>query len=129
MYVFISILILICSAVLVLVVLVQNSKGGGLASGFASSNQVLGVRKTTDFLEKATWTLAMAVIILCIGITAVIPREKVASNSEVLENVSSPVNTSVPDFGIAQPDAQEGVQVPAPQQEVPVAPQQEVPTE
>ena len=56
MYILFTILIVIASILLTLLVLVQNSKGGGLASGFASSNQVLGVRKTTDFLEKATWT-------------------------------------------------------------------------
>ena len=56
MYVFISILILIASILLILIVLIQNSKGGGLASGFSSSNQIMGVRKTTDFLEKATWS-------------------------------------------------------------------------
>ena len=36
----------------------QNSKGGGLAAGFSSTNQIMGVRKTTDFLEKATWGLS-----------------------------------------------------------------------
>ena len=72
MYVFISILILIASILLILIVLIQNSKGGGLASGFSSSNQIMGVRKTTDFLEKATWTLAGVVIVLCIVITAFI---------------------------------------------------------
>lgn len=116
MYVFISILILICSVLLVLIVLVQNSKGGGLASGFSSSNQVLGVRKTTDFLEKATWTLAAALLVFCIGITAFIPRDKVVSNSDVLENVSAPVNTATPDFGATQPDA---AQEPANQEEAP----------
>lgn len=63
MYVFISILILIASILLILIVLIQNSKGGGLASGFSSSNQIMGVRKTTDFLEKATWTLAGTVVV------------------------------------------------------------------
>ncbi len=53
MYVFLSILIFIASVFLILIVLVQNSKGGGLASGFSSSNQIMGVRKTTDFLEKS----------------------------------------------------------------------------
>ena len=43
MYVFISILILIASILLILIVLIQNSKGGGLASGFSSSNQIMGV--------------------------------------------------------------------------------------
>ena len=66
MYVFISILILIASILLILIVLIQNSKGGGLASGFSSSNQIMGVRKTTDFLEKATWTLAGGMMILCV---------------------------------------------------------------
>ena len=74
MYVFISILILIASILLILIVLIQNSKGGGLASGFSSSNQIMGVRKTTDFLEKATWTLAGTVVVLSIVITAFIPR-------------------------------------------------------
>ena len=55
MYTAISVLIFIICVLLILIVLVQNSKGGGLASSFASSNQIMGVRKTTDFLEKATW--------------------------------------------------------------------------
>ena len=76
MFVFISILILIASILLILIVLIQNSKGGGLASGFSSSNQIMGERKTTDFLEKATWTLAGSVIVLSIVITAFIPREE-----------------------------------------------------
>jgi preprotein translocase subunit SecG len=108
MYVFITIVILLASIFLVLIVLVQNSKGGGLAAGFSSSNQVLGVRKTTDFLEKATWVSAAIVIVLCIAVTAVLPAKKTsgAPASEVLENVSLPVNQTAPDFGTAiQPDA------------------------
>ena len=66
----ISILIIIVCLLLVLVVLVQNSKGGGLASSFAASNQVMGVRKTGDFLEKATWTLAASLLVLCLISTA-----------------------------------------------------------
>jgi preprotein translocase subunit SecG len=66
MFIFFSVLIIIVSVLLVLIVLVQNSKGGGLASGFSSSNQFMGVRKTADFLEKATWTLAMSLVALCI---------------------------------------------------------------
>jgi preprotein translocase subunit SecG len=67
----VSILILVTCILLVLIVLVQNSKGGGLSSTFASSNQVMGVRKTTDFLEKATWTLAGVLIVLCLASTAI----------------------------------------------------------
>ena len=57
------------------IVLIQNSKGGGLAAGFASSNQIMGVRKTTDFLEKATWTLAALIVVVSIAAAYSIPRE------------------------------------------------------
>lgn len=66
----ISILIVVVCVLLILVVLVQNSKGGGLASSFSSSNQVMGVRKTADFLEKATWTLAISLLALSLISTA-----------------------------------------------------------
>lgn len=59
-------LIIVVSILLALVVLVQNSKGGGLASGFQSSGQMFGVRRATDFLEKATWGLASALIVLSV---------------------------------------------------------------
>lgn len=64
MYLLIVILMLIASILMCLIVLIQNSKGGGLASSFSSSNQIMGVRKTTDFLEKTTWTLAV-IMVLC----------------------------------------------------------------
>lgn len=109
MYVFISILILIASILLILIVLIQNSKGGGLASGFSSSNQIMGVRKTTDFLEKATWTLAGTVVVLSIVITAFIPRAQHANQSEIKEQINNAVtidpNTVAPDFGTAQQPA------------------------
>jgi len=64
----IVVLILIACVVLGFFVLIQNSKGGGLASNFASSNQIMGVRKTTDFLEKATWGLASFIMVLCLAV-------------------------------------------------------------
>ena len=66
MYTVIIILILVVSVLLGLVVLVQNSKGGGLISNFGSANQMMGVRQTTDFLEKATWTMAIILVVLCL---------------------------------------------------------------
>ncbi len=74
MYTLITVLLFIVCILLVLIVLVQNSKGGGLASNFQSSNQVMGVRKTTDFLEKATWVLAGSLLFLAIMGSAFIPR-------------------------------------------------------
>ncbi len=72
MYILFTILIVIAAILLTLLVLVQNSKGGGLAAGFNSGNQVMGVRKTTDFLEKATWSLIIFIAlcaILAVGAT------------------------------------------------------------
>ncbi|MBP3420398.1 MAG: preprotein translocase subunit SecG [Marinifilaceae bacterium] len=60
------VLIGLACILLILIVLVQNPKGGGLSSTFAGSNQILGVKKTNDFLEKATWTLAIVVGLFCI---------------------------------------------------------------
>jgi preprotein translocase subunit SecG len=82
MYVLLTILIVIASILLTLLVLVQNSKGGGLAAGFSSSNQIMGVRKTTDFLEKATWGLVIFVVVLSIAAVGVHKHQPVASSTE-----------------------------------------------
>lgn len=106
MFLAISILIFIIAVVLVLVVLVQNSKGGGLASGFASSNQVMGVRKTTDFLEKATWTLAGIVLFGSIISAAFIPKttqeRESAMKEQIQEAVTMDPNLVAPDFDDAE---------------------------
>ena len=93
MYTFLIVIVFIVCLLLVLLVLVQNSKGGGLASSFSSSNQVMGVRRTTDFLEKATWILALALVILTVGSTAFLPRQGETQESaieEQIQNVQEP---------------------------------------
>ena len=96
MYIAVSILIFIVCALLILIVLVQNSKGGGLSSSFASSNQIMGVRKTTDFLEKATWTLAGATLVLCIVSAMVLPRgEQAGKKSAIQEQINESVFVTV----------------------------------
>lgn len=76
MYLLLIILIVIAAILMCLIVMVQNSKGGGLAAGFASSNQIMGVRRTTDFLEKATWSLAVVIVILSVGASYTVPEAK-----------------------------------------------------
>jgi preprotein translocase subunit SecG len=66
MGILISVLIVAVCLLLCVVVLVQNPKGGGLASEFGSANQFGGVRRTADFLEKSTWTLVTALMVLSI---------------------------------------------------------------
>ena len=95
MYVFLSILIFLASIFLILIVLVQNSKGGGLASGFSSSNQIMGVRKTTDFLEKATWGLAGSVVVLSILIASFIPKGDAQQKNEQESEIQQQVNDAV----------------------------------
>src|SRR5881398_3701299 len=68
------ILIILASVILSLIVLVQNPKGGGLAGNVAGfSNQFMGVKQTTDVLEKGTWIFAAIIGILCVISTVFIP--------------------------------------------------------
>ncbi len=78
------IIIVILALFLCFVVTIQNSKGGGLAAGFASSNQIMGVRKTTDILEKTTWTLIASIAVLSI-ITAYVSKPVAVNASSVME--------------------------------------------
>ncbi|MFT5749051.1 MAG: preprotein translocase subunit SecG [Ancylomarina sp.] len=94
MFTFISVLILIVCVLMVLIVLVQNSKGGGLASNFSSSNQIMGVKKTTDFLEKATWGLALFLFVLCMGAAATIDRGNNGAPKSVIEQQLQDVETA-----------------------------------
>jgi len=111
MYTIITVFIIIVCLLLALVVLVQNSKGGGLASGFSSSNQVMGVRKTTDVLEKLTWGLAIALMVFSITGTMLMPKgpENQAA-SAIQEQID---NTAVPTPGAAQPPIGSQTQQPA----------------
>ncbi len=94
MYYAIAVLTIIVCILLVLIVLVQNSKGGGLAANFASSNQVMGVRKTTDFLEKGTWILAIALLVLSMLASITIPRTEEAKGSVMQKQISNAIDPS-----------------------------------
>ncbi len=100
MYILITVLLFITCVLLILIVLVQNSKGGGLASNFQSSNQIMGVRKTNDFLEKATWFLAGALLILSVVGVAFIPRDTATGGqSAIKDQIENAVDPNqVPSF-------------------------------
>ena len=87
MYLLLIVLLVIAAVLMCGIVLIQNSKGGGLASSFASSNQIMGVRKTTDFLEKATWTLAIVIAAFCVFSAYWLPnRAQLGHDSVLMEN-------------------------------------------
>jgi preprotein translocase subunit SecG len=103
-YIFISVLIIIACVLQVMIVLVQNSKGGGLAANFTSAGQSMGIRKTADFLEKATWTLAAAILILCVVATATIPRGVTAERSRIENQIQNAVDpNAIPTLPTAVP--------------------------
>lgn len=83
-YLFIIILIMIASALLVLAVLAQHPKGG-MAANFGSSNQVMGVRQTTNFLEKFTWGSAITILVLSVMATMFIPSSDIDTSKTRLE--------------------------------------------
>ncbi len=108
MYQFVSVVIILVSVLLILIVLVQESKGGGLAANFSSSNQVMGVRKTTDFLGKATWTLAGVLLVLAFVAVMVLPKGNAVGGSQIdeqLNNLSTPTQQApvFPNSSASQP--------------------------
>jgi preprotein translocase subunit SecG len=103
-YVLVSVLILMVCVLLIFGVLVQNSKGGGLAANFSGS-QVMGVRKTADFLEKATWTLAISLLVLSLIGSAVIPRGSTEGRSRIEQQIDNAIDpTQVPNLPTAFPE-------------------------
>lgn len=104
MHVVIIVLTVIVAVLLIGIVLIQKSKGGGLSSQFGGAGSVMGVRQTNSFLEKATWTL-----VSCLGILSIISAFTMPRNAGEAEIRTQPV---------AAPNA---VEVPAGQFDTPVA--------
>jgi len=102
MYTLFVILIVVAALLMIGIVLIQESKGGGLASNFASYNQIGGVRKTTDFIEKTTWGLAIAMVVISIACAYVAPQA--ATDSSVMEGVENPTTNpnNLPGFGASK---------------------------
>ncbi len=107
MYLLLVILMVIAALLMCFIVLIQNSKGGGLASGFSSSNQIMGVRKTTDILEKTTWGLAAFMVVLSVATAYVVPTAQTHVGSVIEEQAVKEEKTNpqtVP--GFATPSAE-----------------------
>lgn len=116
-----AILLILASVILGVIILIQNPKGGGLNSSLGGfGNQLMGVRQTTDVLEKGTWVVASIIGILCITSALFIPAQSGSSNSSdrLMEapvgNPVAPQNT-VPFTAPAPAPAQTPAPAPAPQ--------------
>ena len=124
MYTLFVILIVLVAILMIGIVLIQESKGGGLSSSFASYNQFGGVRKTTDFIEKATWTLAAAMVVISIACAWVAPTA--VADQSVMENVEVPATNpnNLPGFGASQTKDAAAPAAEAPAKEAPAQPAQ-----
>ena len=89
----ITVATMIVCVLLALVILVQNSKGGGLASNFSSGNQIMSVKKTADTLENATWGLAMGLLVLSLVSAMVLSKGDIIEDESKLKDVyeSAPI--------------------------------------
>lgn len=111
LYTLCIVLILIASVLIVLAVLVQSPKSG-MAANFGASNQVMGVRQTADFLEKFTWSMAVAILVLSLVATLAMDSHLVAtSNSSAADDASTLIEK------LAEPAAPQETM---PQAEIPV---------
>jgi preprotein translocase subunit SecG len=89
------ILVILASVILGLIVLVQNPKGGGLAGNIAGfSNQFMGVKQTTDVLEKGTWIFAAVIGVLCLVSTLFISSGSTSSNGASNKVSTTPVQSA-----------------------------------
>ena len=119
MYTSIVILVVLASVLMCLIVLVQESKGGGLAADYSNNNQILGAPKTTNFIEKATWGLAAIMIVLSILSVAFLPSVK-GNDSVILKQATEQKATNPGNMpGIAQPSAADQTPAEAPATETP----------
>jgi preprotein translocase subunit SecG len=99
MLVLFGILIIVASVILGFIVLIQNPKGGGISGVLGGvSNQLIGVKSSTDVMEKGTWIFAAIVGILCIVSPAFIPKDGTANsaNDELRKNISTKPQQTVP---------------------------------
>ena len=126
MYTLLVILIVVAALLMIGIVLIQESKGGGLASNFSTYNQIGGVRKTTDFIEKTTWGLAAAMVIISVLCAYVAPQSATAGS--VMENIEAPATNpnNLPGFGASQ---QKDAAAPAAEAPAAEAPAQEAPAQ
>ena len=97
MYSILLVLIIVVSLLLVLVIMVQNPKGGGLSGTFGGGGaQIGGAQKTTDFLDKSTWTLATILVALILAINISGYTSQTSKVQQAIDNSTVPVTNDTP---------------------------------
>ena len=97
LYTIVTVVILLVCALLVLFVLVQNAKGGGLVSSLGGASNVVGVRESANILEKGTWTLAVVLMLLSFFAVAALPHQDPGSaESRIQQQVQRTESGTMP---------------------------------
>jgi len=96
MLTFLAILLILAAVVMMLFILAQNPKGGGLSSTFGGTTQIIGARQTADFLEKATWYIAIGILAVILISNFFIPKgqtveERKSMMQEQIEDMAAPI--------------------------------------
>jgi len=104
LYTVIILAIIVC-ILLVLIILIQNPKGGGLSSGFSGSNNIMGVQRTGDFLEKGTWILAITLMVLALMVNVVVPRGGIVNEEkhDIQNQINKPAAPVTAPSGLTLP--------------------------
>ena len=102
LFIILAVLALVGSVLITLIVLLQNSKGGGLASNFTAGNQTFGVRQTTDILEKITWGLVIFIFVVSVATTFSLGNK--AADVDYTDKIEAEV--AAPEFPAELPSAE-----------------------
>ncbi len=117
MFTFLTILIIVVCLFIVMIVLIQNPKGGGLTGGMGNTaSSIIGVQSAGDVMEKTTWGSALLLMLLCVLTAFIVPRD---DNAGVIERTKTEEAAKLPSTApVAQPTAP-AVQQPQTQQQQP----------
>lgn len=104
-----SILLILVCILMILVVLIQNSKGGGIQSEFGVANQIIGIQRGTEVIEKITWGLAIAIFFFCVLLTpktSILNEQDSSAGSKIKQRAQSAIAVPKPAAPAAPQNAQ-----------------------
>ncbi len=106
-------LVLVASVLMILAVLVQSPKSG-MAANFGASNQVIGVRQTTDFLEKFTWAMSIAILVISLLATIAMGNSMSVGGAQATKDAEAVIERQMEQAPASIPQAEAPVEVESP---------------
>lgn len=96
MFTFLCIILIIISFILILAVLIQNPKGGGIAANFNFPQQIVGVQRTSDLIEKITWGVVIGIFVICLGTSFSKPDQGQGFDTKVKDHFDNSAAPATP---------------------------------